>query len=65
MDLKKFIPYGKFEAPGKCYNCAGSGLVPCGRCGGCGRSNGDTCPDCGGRGTTLCGRCDGSGIIDD
>ena len=62
MKQKKYIPYGKFEAPGKCYNCAGSGLVPCGRCAGSGSSNGSTCSDCGGRGITKCGRCNGTGI---
>ncbi len=56
--MKKFIPYGKFEAPGKCYNCAGSGLEICGRCAGRG------CSDCGGVGTKKCCVCNGTGISD-
>ena len=60
----KMIPKGRFEAPGKCYICKGTGLDICPRCNGNKTENGKTCSECGGRGVVKCYACGGTGIKD-
>ena len=59
------IPFGRFEAPKKCYFCGGSCLDICPKCVGNKTFNGKICPDCKGIGTIPCKACNGKGFIDE
>lgn len=48
-----------------CTTCHGNKTVPCIRCGGDGKLQGETCYYCNGTGETSCPACEGTGKVSD